>query len=83
MKEVYFYLYHGEIEFRAPTLQHGFADIVEKGEIKCSAYFESLADAANDRVQRKFPLTPVIKGYTYSVRSCADRYDSHMKEVTK
>lgn len=64
MNKVYFYLYYGEIEFRAPTLQRSFANIVEKGEIKCSAYFESPADAANDRAQRKFPLTPLMEGYT-------------------
>lgn len=63
MNKVYFYLYYGEIEFKAPTLQHGFTDMVEKGDIKCSAYFKSAADASNDRAKRKFPLTPLMEGW--------------------
>lgn len=63
MNKVYFYLYYGEIEFRVPTLQHNVIDMVEKGEIQCSTYFESAVGAAYDRAQRKFPLTPVMEGW--------------------
>lgn len=67
MTKVYFYLYREEVEVHIPHRKNGewvkpVIDITY-GEVVTSKYFESAADAANDRNKRKFPLTPLMEGW--------------------